>query len=54
MEQLTVGVIGSSRKENEHRVPIHPDHLRAIAPALRTDFRADPLLFMSAPRNPWT
>ena len=35
MKQLTVGVIGSSRKENEHRVPIHPDHLRAIDPALR-------------------
>ena len=36
MEQLGLGVIGSSRKENEHRFPIHPDHLRAIDPALRT------------------
>ena len=35
MKQLTLGVIGSSRKENEHRVPIHSDHLRAIDPALR-------------------
>jgi N5-(carboxyethyl)ornithine synthase len=34
MEKLTLGVIGTSRKENEHRVPIHPDHLRAIDPAL--------------------
>jgi N5-(carboxyethyl)ornithine synthase len=27
MEKLTFGVIGTSRKEDERRVPIHPDHL---------------------------
>jgi alanine dehydrogenase len=35
MEELTLGVVGTSRKENERRVPIHPDHLGQIAPALR-------------------
>jgi alanine dehydrogenase len=33
---LTLGVIGSSAKENEHRLPLHPDHL----PHLDTDLRA--------------
>jgi N5-(carboxyethyl)ornithine synthase len=28
--QLTIGVIGKSLKENEKRVPIHPDHLERI------------------------
>lgn len=32
---LTVGVFGSSLKENELRLPIHPDHLNKIDPALR-------------------
>ena len=27
---LTLGVIGRSRKENEHRVPIHPEHFDQI------------------------
>ncbi len=27
---LTLGVIGTSRKENERRMPIHPDHLRRL------------------------
>jgi alanine dehydrogenase len=27
MKKLTLGVIGTSRKEDEKRVPIHPDHL---------------------------
>jgi N5-(carboxyethyl)ornithine synthase len=27
---LTMGVVGSSRMENEHRVPIHPDHFGLI------------------------
>lgn len=27
MNSLTIGVIGTSLKENEHRVPIHPDQL---------------------------
>jgi alanine dehydrogenase len=35
MEQLTLGVIGTSRKENEQRVPIHPAHLEQIAPRTR-------------------
>ena len=33
--QLTLGVIRRSRKENEHRVPIHPMHLERIDPDLR-------------------
>ena len=35
MPQLTIGVLGTSRKENEHRLPIHPRHLERIPPALR-------------------
>ncbi|MEQ8206029.1 MAG: N(5)-(carboxyethyl)ornithine synthase [Woeseia sp.] len=30
MSRLTFGVIGSSKKEGEQRVPIHPDHLPRI------------------------
>ncbi len=30
MEKLTFGVIGTSRKEDERRVPIHPDHLSRL------------------------
>ena len=30
MDQLTLGVIGRSRKENEHRLPIHPHHFERI------------------------
>lgn len=30
------GVIGSSKKENERRVPIHPDHLSRIPDHLRS------------------
>ena len=32
---LRLGVIGSSQKENEHRLPIHPDHLARIPAELR-------------------
>jgi len=32
---LTMGVFGTSFKENEYRLPIHPDHLDRIDPALR-------------------
>lgn len=32
---LTLGVIGSSGKENEHRLPLHPEHLSRIPPELR-------------------
>ncbi len=35
MNIMHTGVIGTSRKENERRVPIHPDHLHRIAPELR-------------------
>lgn len=35
MSDLTMGVIGTSRKENEHRKPIHPDHLRLLPEELR-------------------
>ena len=35
MHQLNLGVIARSRKENEHRVPIHPRHLERIDPGLR-------------------
>jgi alanine dehydrogenase len=32
---LRLGVIGSSAKENEHRLPLHPDHLHRIPAELR-------------------
>ncbi len=32
--ELTLGVVGSSTKENEKRLPIHPDHLNRIPAAL--------------------
>jgi alanine dehydrogenase len=32
---LTLGIIGSSAKENERRLPIHPDHLARIPAALQ-------------------
>ena len=35
MDQLSLGVIGRSRKENEHRVPIHPQHFDRIDDDLR-------------------
>jgi alanine dehydrogenase len=35
MPQLKLGVIGRTRKENEHRVPIHPHHLDRIDADLR-------------------
>ena len=31
----SLGVIGTSAKENEHRLPLHPDHLTRIADELR-------------------
>lgn len=33
--RLTLGVMARSQKENEHRLPIHPQHLGRIAPDLR-------------------
>lgn len=35
MDQLTLGVFGTSGKENEFRLPIHPEHLDRIDPELR-------------------
>lgn len=35
VDQLTLGVIGRSRKENEHRLPIHPHHFERIDEDLR-------------------
>ena len=35
MGALTLGVIGSSGKADERRVPIHPDYLPRIAPHVR-------------------
>lgn len=32
MSRLSLGVIGTSAKENEHRLPLHPDHLSRLAP----------------------
>ncbi|WP_027861347.1 N(5)-(carboxyethyl)ornithine synthase [Marmoricola sp. URHB0036] len=32
---LSLGVVGSSTKENEHRLPLHPEHLARIPSALR-------------------
>ncbi len=34
-EPLTLGVIGSSSKENEHRLPLHPEHFDRIPADLR-------------------
>lgn len=35
MEQLRLGILARSRKENERRLPIHPAHLERIEPELR-------------------
>ncbi len=35
MTQLTFGVIGTSRKKNETRVPLHPDHLERLSEDVR-------------------
>ena len=35
MKTLTLGVIGTSRKEDEKRVPIHPDHLSRLPEDIR-------------------
>jgi alanine dehydrogenase len=35
MNKLTVGVIGTSKKEDERRLPIHPGHLQRIPEELR-------------------
>ena len=35
MKKLTLGVVGTSRKEDEKRVPIHPDHLSRLPEEIR-------------------
>ena len=35
MEQLRLGLCGTSRKENEYRLPVHPLQLDRIEPGLR-------------------
>jgi alanine dehydrogenase len=35
VEQLSLGIMARSRKENERRLPIHPAHLERIEPELR-------------------
>jgi N5-(carboxyethyl)ornithine synthase len=35
MKKLTLGVVGTSRKENERRVPIHPEHLSRLPEDVR-------------------
>ena len=35
MNLLTMGVIGTSKKEDERRVPIHPEHLNRIPEHIR-------------------
>ena len=34
MTLLSLGVIGTSAKENEHRLPIHPEHLSRLSPEI--------------------
>ncbi|MFC1648865.1 alanine dehydrogenase [Nanoarchaeota archaeon] len=34
-EKLTIGLVGTSTKENEKRVPIHPDHFLLIEKSIR-------------------
>ena len=36
MSQLKLGLLGTTRKENEHRLPVHPLHFDRIHPALRS------------------
>jgi hypothetical protein len=35
MPQLSLGVVGTSRKRDEHRLPIHPEHVERIDADLR-------------------
>jgi len=35
MKNLTLGVIGTSRKEDEKRLPIHPDHISRLPEEIR-------------------
>ncbi len=35
MNKLTIGVIGTSKKKDERRVPIHPEHLPRLPEHIR-------------------
>lgn len=35
MDELTLGILATSRKPDERRLPVHPEHLGRIAPELR-------------------
>lgn len=35
MTDMTLGIVGSSRKENEQRMPIHPEHLQRLPERVR-------------------
>src|SRR3954453_19370090 len=35
VDRLTLGVMGHSSQENEHRLPLHPEHLPRIPEELR-------------------
>ena len=39
--QLSLGVLGRSRKENEHRLPLHPRHLSRIPEDLRAQIHVE-------------
>ena len=41
MTLLGLGVIGTSAKENEHRLPLHPDHLATLDADLRARIRLE-------------
>ncbi|MCP3962978.1 MAG: alanine dehydrogenase [bacterium] len=41
MSRLVTGVVGTSSKENEHRLPIHPRHLDRIPEAARASLRLE-------------
>lgn len=34
MSGLSLGVVGTSAKENEHRLPLHPEHLSRLSPEI--------------------
>ncbi len=34
MTLLSLGIVATSTKENEHRLPLHPDHLARLGPAI--------------------
>ncbi len=41
MNLLSLGVIGTSAKENEHRLPIHPEHLSRLTPEIAARTRLE-------------